>query len=185
MSVTIWALEAVNHPLWATSVLAAAHKTSNGSNESPPDQGQTLGATLFADDYLALCPMQVAVQPLRRQSQPDTLVLSWQPTVPKEHCWQLTLLWRLTHIATSRVISYITPLQPSLLDSLMNTKKGVQRVCVLISASFGLFGCDTLATYGTLSTNGFLGSLCTCMTLFSQQEKPGTACSSDTLGNLY
>ena len=49
--------------------------------------------------------MQVAVQPLWRQSQPDTLVLLWQPTVPEEHCWQLALLWRLTHIATSRVIA--------------------------------------------------------------------------------
>ena len=72
--------------------------------------------------------MQVAVQPLWRQSQPDTLVLFWQPTVPEEHCWQLTLLWRLTHIASSRVILYTAPLQPSLLELVMGSQKGMQCV---------------------------------------------------------
>ena len=67
--------------------------------------------------------MQVATQPLWRQPQPDTLILFGQPTAPKEHCWQLALLWRLTHIASSRVILYTAPLQPSLLELVMGSWK--------------------------------------------------------------
>ena len=89
--------------------------------------------------------MQVAVQPLWRHSQPDTLVLFRQPPVSKEHCWRLALLWRLTHIASSRVILSIIPSQRSLLEPLMGSQKGMQYVGVLTSASskpFGLYWVD-------------------------------------------
>ena len=49
--------------------------------------------------------MQVAVQPLWRQPQPDTLVLLWQPPVPKEH---LTLLYHLPFTTLARVIMLYT-----------------------------------------------------------------------------
>ena len=51
---------------------------------------------------------QVTARPLRWQPRPDTLILFWQPGVPKE---QLALLWHLTLIPSSRVITpHLLPL---------------------------------------------------------------------------
>ena len=70
--------------------------------------------------------MQATIQPLRRQSQRDALILFWQPPVPKE---QLALLWHLTDIPPSRVIVLHT-LRLTVLHASVCSQGRLQCVCI-------------------------------------------------------
>ena len=116
--------------------------------------------------------MQVtAKQPLWRQShsQPDALVLLWQPPVPKEH---LARLQRLAHIASSWVTSPFTlPTQPSLLEAFAGGR-GWPHVCLCIHFTIP-WGFLPLK----LTVDGLHGALCNCAVAFHRQQEPGVAYS--------
>ena len=114
--------------------------------------------------------MQVTIQPLRRQShtQPDTLVLFWQPAVPKEH---LTCLWQLTRIASSRVTSpYTLPSRPSLLGAFLGGQGWLQCVCVSTSVNIGLY--RPVNHSCGMAMDGLLEVLCNHMTAICRRQAP-------------
>ena len=114
--------------------------------------------------------MQVTTeQPLWRQShsQPDALVLLWQPAVPKEH---LACLQRLAHIASFRVtIPYTLPRQPSLLETFAGGRGRPQFcVCIHFTIPWGFLPLK-------LTVDKLPGVLCNCVTALHRQQEPGVA----------